>query len=81
MSQKNEGCKYWSIYCNLLVEKDQLSFSKAVTLEGKWQCCLVGHHLSFSRSHIRESQKGLILDHWQFRSASRQALKGLPEKD
>jgi hypothetical protein len=39
------------------------------------------HHLNFSRSHIQESQKGLILNHWQFRAASRQALKGHPEKD
>ena len=42
---------------------------------------LVGHHLSFSRSHIQESPKGLILDHWQFRAALRQALKGRPEND
>jgi len=52
-----------------------------VTLEGKWQCCLVGHHLSFSRSHIQESQKGLIFDHWQLRAALTQALKSCLEKD
>jgi hypothetical protein len=28
-----------------------------------------------------KSETGLILDHWQFRPASRQALKGLPQKD